>query len=309
MVRKKKGDISQVSDPDGNIFESDGEVKTGELVEDSDYPLPSPETDAMRDKIRHLSQNLSRDHWELSLLVYQVHAHKLYRTWGYEEFADWTSAELGFQKRKAHYLVQFQDYCTKRLPEVLPPEARESAIDQLKNIGWCKALEIAKENVITKDNYTEIFSHAQTDKIDEFINRLKLIKSEMKDSDKEDSDQTNTMKTFRKSFVMTTPQQEIIESAIGKAKAAIGNDKLPDTVALEYICTDFEANGGVDPADIFSKLERVFGCSIIAVSDDGSQIVFGLETLTRLTGQNIEEAEEDIDSNLVTDNDIPLAQD
>jgi hypothetical protein len=287
MARKKKGDIAQVQDPDGNIFEGDEnleKVHKGEVVEEPDYPLASPETDALRDKIKDLTQNISNSYWELSLLVHQVHANKLYKTWGYKEFPEWTAAELGFQKRKAHYLVQFQEYCGKRLPQVLPPAETLSAIDQLKTIGWSKALEIAKENVITQENYVEVLSHAQTDKIDEFISRLKLIKSEMKEEDKEDSNETNTMKTFRKSFIMTTSQEEIITSAIEKAKKAINKDKTSDTVALEYICNDFEANGEVDPADIFSKLERIFGCSIIAITDDGQRILFGSDTLSRLSG-------------------------
>ena len=294
MARKKKGDIAQVQDPDGNIFEGDEnaeKVRTGEVVTGPDYPIATPETDALRDKIKFLTQNISNSFWELSLLVHQVHANKLYKTWGYTEFPEWTAAELGFEKRKAHYLVQFQEYCGKRLPQVLPPDDMVSAIDQLKTVGWSKALEIAKENVITKDNYVEILSHAQTDKVDEFITRLKLIKSEMKEADKQDSDDTNTMKTFRKSFLMTTSQEEVISSAIEKAKKAINKEKTSDTAALEYICVDFEANGQVDPADVFSKLERVFGCSIIAITDDGQRILFGSDTLMRLTGSSQETTE------------------
>ena len=47
----------------------------------------------------------------------------------------------------------------------------------------------------------------------------------------------------------------------------------------------------MDPADVFSKLERVFGCSIIAITDDGQRILFGSDTLMRLTGSSQETTE------------------
>lgn len=292
MGRKKKGDLGITQDPDGNIFENDGqslalvEVQEGEM----DYPLASPESEALREKIKILTKSISQNYWELSALVYEVYSKKLFKTWGFESFIDWSNIELGIQKRKSYYLVEFQEYCNKRIKEILPAqEDQEAAIDQLKKVGWIKALEIAKENVLTKDNYAEVLEKAEAVKIDQLITELKLIKSGMTDEEKEDSNETNTMKTFRKTFIMTTTQEEIIFGAIDKAKKAINKEKTSDTIALEYICADFEANSSVDLADTLSKIERIFGCSLIAMSNDGSNILFGSDTLYSLIKETPEE--------------------
>lgn len=277
MARKRKGDIDAV-DPEGNFIEGES-VLISEPEEA--FPESTEETEAVREKIKSLTKFIGDGYWELSQLVWRVNKERLYKTWGYPEFSEWASEEMGFQKRKAYYLVQFQDYCENDLRKLLPSVSYNNAVDQLKEVGWSKALELAKSEVLTPENYVQILEEAKTDKIDELVDKLKLIKTNDK-LDKENGVTENTMKKVKRSFNLTTSQEELLQNALEKAKSAINRDDVSPEFALEYMAGDFLANCVGNLAGSLSQIERIHNVAIVAFADN-KNVVFGEDTLRAIS--------------------------
>lgn len=277
MARKRKGDLVNVTDPDGNFLEDAESVLVPSEVED-DFPLASPETEQLREKIKVLTQSISRGYYDLSSLVYKVNKEKLYKTWGYSEFSEWANIELGFQKRKAYYLVQFQDYCEKDLKEILPPTEYKETLDQLKEVGWTKALEIAKSKILNKDNAKQLLEEAKDDQIDELVDKINIIKAGDK-LEKDDGVTENTMKKVKVRFTLTTAQEELWLNAFEKAKMAINKDEVSPEFAFEYINGDFLSGFASSLEASLSQIERIHGVSLVAFSDADKKVMFGVETL------------------------------
>lgn len=276
MARKRKGDIGGVVDPDGNFLEDSGTELVAEVVDD--FPLATPETDQLREKIKNLTQSISKCYYDLSSLVYKVNKERLYKTWGYGEFAEWANLELGFQKRKAYYLVQFQDYCEKDLRELLPEGDYKEALEQLKEVGWTKALEIAKSKILTQDNCHQLLEEAKDDQIDQLVDKINIIKSGEK-SDDNDGVTQNTMKKVPLKFKVTTAQEELWLNAFEKAKMAINRDDVSPEFALEFIVGDFLSGCASNLEGSLSQIERVHGVSVVAFSDADKKVLFGVDTL------------------------------
>lgn len=280
-MAKRKGDITDVTDPDGNFLE-EGETALETTVED-DFPIASEETEAVRQQIKTLTQSISNCYYDLSILVWKVNKDKLYKTWGYGKFEDWACEELGFQRRKAYYLVEFQEYCNKDLRNILPDTSEyNSAIDQLKEVGWTKALELAKSKVLTRDNCHNLLEEAKEDKIEEFVGKLKIIKN-AESGEKDDGVTENTMKKVKRTFSLTTAQEELLQTAIEKAKAAIKRDEVSDEFALEYIVGDFIASFAGSMSASLSHVERIHNVSLVAFSDNNREVVYGEETLRAIS--------------------------
>lgn len=281
-MARRKGDIANVVDPDGNVFEDDGTVLIPEVQDD--FPIASAETDALRLQIKNLTQSISNCYWDLSTLVYKVNKERLYKTWGYGQFEDWANLELGFKKRKAYYLIEFQNYCMNDLKTLLPDSAQYSeAVEQLKEVGWTKALEIAKSKILSKENCYQLLEEAKVDKIDEFVDKINIIKTQEK-LDKGDNGVTeNTMKKVKATFKLTTAQEELLQSAIEKAKVAINREDVSPEFALEYITGDFLAGAVSSLEAALSQIERIHNVSVVAFSDDDKKVVYGGDTLVAIS--------------------------
>ena len=284
MARKRKGDIGGVVDPDGNFLEdADSELVPMEVVDD--FPLASPETDQLRETIKNLTQSISKCYYDLSSLVYKVNKERLYKTWGYNDFAEWANLELGFQKRKAYYLVQFQDYCEKDLKELLPDGQYKEVLEQLKEVGWTKALEIAKSKILSRDNCQQLLEEAKDDQIDQLVDKINIIKSGDKTGN-DDGVTENTMKKVSLRFKLTTAQEELWLNAFEKAKMAINKDDVSPEFALEFIVGDFLAGCGNSLESSLSQIERIHSVSVVAFSDNDKKVVFGVDTLKAIA-QNV----------------------
>jgi len=280
MGRKRKGDIGNITDPDGNFLESE-EVLVPETQ--IDFPLASEETEKVRQDIKNLTASISNCYYELSCLVYKVNKERLYKTWGYSEFADWASEELGFQKRKAYYLVQFQDYCSKDLKQLLPDQQEYTEVlGQLKTVGWTKALEIVKTKILNKENCVKLLTEAKEDKIDDFIDKIKVIKTNEK-LEKDDGITENTMKKVKMTFKLTTAQEELVLNALEKAKMAINREDVSQEFALEYMAGDFLAGAVSSLESALSQTERIHSVSVVAFNDVDKKVVYGADTLVAIS--------------------------
>ena len=122
-------------DPDGNFLEEIDSALEGELVpadektEVDDTPEETDESRSLREEIKRLTNSISNEYWDLSEKVHRVNKSRFYKTWGFSKFEDWCEQEFGFQRRKAFNFVQFHDYCTAQLKEVLPREKYDSVVE------------------------------------------------------------------------------------------------------------------------------------------------------------------------------------
>jgi Tfp pilus assembly major pilin PilA len=106
---------------------------------------------------------------------------------------------------------------------------------KVKEVGWTKLKEIAK--ILTQDNVEDWVEKAKV------VNTLTLqdmVKKEAASAEGADASQSaETEKVTTKTFKVHAGQKEVIEAAIKKAKETSGTDV--DTMALEYICSDYLA--------------------------------------------------------------------
>jgi hypothetical protein len=285
MAKKNKGDIVGVEDPEGNFLEETETALVADVEVEDDIPEETAETQALREEITGLTQTINKTYWDLSHAVWKVNTNRYYKTWGFTRFEDWAEQELSLQRRKAFNLVQFCEYCHGSLKEALPAAKYTEVICELKEVGWSKALEIASAKVITKDNVDEVMAEAQDSSVQEFSTKIKLLKAVEEQEAKDNNGVTeNTMKKVKRAFRLTTTQDEIVQAALEKARAAINRPNVGDEFALEYICGDFEANASTDIAYTLSNLERTLGLSIVAFREDGPEVevAYGSETLQRM---------------------------
>jgi hypothetical protein len=267
---------------------------TAVMIPNGDESLVSKEeAEKTRDEIRLLIDSLSTSYWALAEKLGQVQKMKMYRVWGFSSVQDWVTAEFAFARRKAYYLVQINEYFNKRLAESLPPEQHVECVATAKEIGWSKASVLATENVITPQNCQKVLDAAKSMSVDALTDKCREIKKQLKDEGLKDDLITDTpvQKLCSKSFKMSEWQKEVIENCLDKARQTMGDENVKDGHVLAYICSDFEANSGVNLADTFSKFERLFGVDIVAVSQSHGKIVFGEDTLKALAEVTVKNME------------------
>lgn len=202
----------------------------------------------VRKKVLSLTKTVDESYVEMSRLLFKVHAGSYWSDWGHESFEDYVKEELGFEERKAKYLVAIW----KRLRVDLNVSRKK-----LERLGWTKAKEILR--VVDEKNIDDWLDKAYSMKVSEL---QKAVKKRLgKKGADEDFHTVN--------FKLSTEQYENVEEAIEQAKIEADTDKRGH--AFDVICTEWKA-GKLKPTEklpwILKQIERVFGVKLIALRDE-----------------------------------------
>lgn len=173
----------------------------------------------------------------------------------YDDFWTFVESTFGFGKRKAQYLTQIYH-------RVL---SCEIAWDDFKDIGWTKLGIIAGR--LTPENHKQWLGDIKGLTFAE-------IRELVKDDDTSETGANSSLVTKKLSF--HKDQAELVEMAIDKAKKDGSTDS--ESVAVEYICTDYLAGPGTTPKDVAKSgsaseiistedLKRVFETIVEQVGD------------------------------------------
>ena len=260
------------------------EVIDENVILPEDLQVNQEEAENLKKKVHDLIQNLSVSYFELSRYLGEIQNKKLYKVWGYSSVQDWVTTEFNFQRRKAYYFVNIDNYFNKNLKELLPEDKYDKTIETAREIGWSKASVIATQKILTPDNCEEVMDAAKNLSVDALTNKCRSIKEEAQVSlGNEDAPSPDLApRMVSKSYKFTEYDKEIVDDAIGRAKEVMGDEKAKDGKALSFICADYDANAGVNIADYFSRIERILGLSLVAINDQNKKIVFGEDTMQRL---------------------------
>lgn len=164
----------------------------------------------------------------------------------YETFGKFIEAKHAMSSRKGDYLVEIYE----KITELALP------IADFKRVGWSKMRALVR--VLTKDNAQHWATLAKENNKGELE---KLVQAAIADP----GYQTTSLSaaSHRKMFKFHDDQLEIVNAAIERAKKQSGTES--DSVALEYICLDFQGGQTLPqrlahctPAKLAEHLAQVF---------------------------------------------------
>lgn len=272
LVLLDDGDVEVLAAEDGD------DISENEMI-------PTDEGKKIRKRIKQLAEKIQDSYWELSELVARVHNERIFKQWGFKKFSDWVQTEFDVGRRKAYYFVQIQNYFRTQLKNELPEANYNAAVEVAKSIGWNKALVLATEQVLTKDNVEDVLIKAQDMSYDVLKNECKALKKNMSKEQQEESAENNTMKMVRKSYQFTTAQEVDLNRALERAKSSM-REGAKDSSAMALICAEYV---GMNPEgsleEKLSNFERLLGVNLIACDQECSTILYGAETLKNLASE------------------------
>ena len=290
-----EGDIASVVDPDGTETEGlvvfdDCETEVLEADDGDDpeenFAIPTDEGRRIRKRIKALVGKVNDSYWELSELVAKVHTEKLYRQWGFKKFPDWAKDEFNLGRRKAYNFAEIQNYFNGKIKKELPEASYNEVVDTVKTIGWSKALVLAQSNVINQGNYGDVIEAAKELSYDDLKKEVVRRFKDLTDEEKENSVETNNMKTVRKSYVFTAQQEVEVTRAVTKAKSQM-REGAKDSAAIALICAEYDANNSESTlAEKLSMFERLLGIQLVAIDEQGETVLYGDEVLQNMAGDD-----------------------
>ncbi len=189
--------------------------------------------------------------FQLGGVLLQVIEKKHYTKYGFADFKSFVDAEFGFKYRTAMYLVQIYN-------EVLEYKLDW---DSIKHIGWTKLKTLLNPNLnlITAENVGQWIKKAEGMTVKQLEEAVKGASSGTQNATGHDPGKDITTMTFK----LHGDQKAVIRAALEKAKE-IGDTQY-DTVALEYIATQFLATPSVQPAAQPAAVVQVEGHSMLEV--------------------------------------------
>jgi hypothetical protein len=201
--------------------------KTGEIVTPGDDPLfelvheiENIKEQEARALVGKLAEQSEITFFRLGGVLSVIQANSWFSP--YASFKDYVEKEHGLHYRKASYWVSiYNGLVESKVPW-----------EKVKHLGWTKLKELVP--VLTASNVDEWVAIAEKSNTISLIDAVKA--SVKKDAPKAIEDQSSTTVTT-KTFKIHDDQKATIEAAIAKAKQQSGTTY--DTVALEYICSDF----------------------------------------------------------------------
>jgi len=254
----------------------------GDAADSGEY-----ENKEIREKILDLLAKSEDLNWDLAVVLETAYAGDMYRQWGFDSFRSYVEEELNIKIRKAQYLVQITEWF-KKMPGNIQAWVRE--------LGWTKARMLM--HVVTVENAAEWRNKVAGKSVAEIEKMLKEAKGSGGEGggggDGEGgSDGEGAEKPKKKSFSLFDPQYENVERALEKASEMSGSDKEGNN--LDLICTEFLAtNAGVDtPQDLFRKIEKITGLSIVAYNLEKDSVAYGSELIEQLEAVDAENEEEE----------------
>ena len=132
------------------------------IIDELEYKDKVKRTDVLTEDLRdHLIRNtkdFKRSWVELGRGLYTVYRDKLYYTWGYEKFDNYTESELGIRKPTALKMLKSYFFLEQEEPEYLKGEyASERGANTIPDCDAVNVLRLAKRNKeLTKGDYIKI---------------------------------------------------------------------------------------------------------------------------------------------------------
>jgi hypothetical protein len=312
VSKKKKSSEAEVkTTPVFNPFENpelaleSGSDENIALLVGNDIELPEQheildDDDGLRNQIKDLVSSISTSYWSLAEKLAFVFDQKRYKSWGYPTFEAYADQEIGMKRTKAYDLANIYKYFTVTLKEKLQDQQLyNQVITDVKDLGWNKALKIATEKVIDKDNAKEVIDTAKTSTLKELDFKCKEIIEAMP-QEKQEERKEEVEKTTKKSFHLNLWQADVVDNTIDKVKKMM-REGANDSSALVFMCQDFNSSNQIpksqgDVSEYLSKVERTLGIRILATTSDYSKIIYGTSLIDsyndKITEQELAEKSE-----------------
>jgi len=164
---------------------------------------------------------------ELGRYLCEVRAGQYWRVEKLKSFDEFLEGRFAGSRRKAYYLMSIHEH--------LPPQARK----QLKEVGWTKALELAKLARRDRENFDSAT----------WLHRArKMPKEQFKQEVEKELTGRETEPWEIIYFKLYQSQMPVIERAIETAALMLGSDRSRG-YCLEMICADFLAGANLDHGD------------------------------------------------------------
>jgi len=259
----------------------------------------------IRKKAQELVQSLESGYMELAEILYNVFdktrggkptGDPLYKAWGYDTFAEYVDAELGIGVRKAQRLR----YIWFRL-EVELSDLDAKLKDRVIALGWSKARELVR--MLTLQNAVEWIDKAEKlsfVELEEAVRQhLLWVTEEREKAEKAGDDPAEVEKGTpeqsldpAKSFQckLYKDQMEMVTAAMKRAAELAGKGSIHEKKGhlLTLICTDFLATNNFTTASVedklryIAKIEDVLGLKFVVTDADGTDLIYGIDTLESL---------------------------
>jgi len=187
----------------------------------------------------------------------------------YQSFETYVEHELNMAGRKAWYLLNVHD---KMIVDLKIPKAR------LEEISFSKAREIV--SVIDEAKDAEFW--IEKAKVTDYPQLLKEVQDERRKTGVSKKGEI----TYKLNFTLFEDQYKNWEQAKKQAAKDAESDKeghLFDLILTSYLAGE-ALSKDVDDAGlkrIFNSLERVYGISLMAVKDEGDEIIYQSKKMAR----------------------------
>lgn len=163
---------------------------------------------------------------------------------GYETFAAYVYDKFGIRERTAKYLMSiYANLVEKQIPYA-----------KVAKLNWSKLKELAVLPEFTAETVDDWV--AKVEKLTVIETQALIAASKAPAGEGAEKTKT-TDEIVKLGFKVHKDQAETITSALSKAKAAGNTDA--DTVALTLICTQYLADGAVDPTTVIQSAAKALG--------------------------------------------------
>ena len=250
--------------------------------------MTTEEADGLRTRVRELSTEINTHTFEVGEALYKLKDEMYHlNRWGCRSIGE-LAEEVGIGKRKGEYLVQtFERFgILHPLPEDL--DAR------LRKLPWTKARELAR--ICTAENAADWIASAESLSRDDLTQRVKEaapVPTAVSENSSSSGATTPAEEFRRRPFVLAdTPdhapdtQASVVDAALKRAAQLSGSTKDGHNLTListDFLATnDFGTSSGDAKLRYLAKIETLLGLRLIVVNPDGTQVIFGGETLNRL---------------------------
>lgn len=237
-----------------------------------------------------LLKKIGESYMKLAFSMADIFDNSSYSVAGYERFTEWVDAEMGFEYRKAMYLVSIGKWARKLSPEALAWAER---------IGWSAAKELT--GVVTSENFEEWRDRLENKSVRDVERIIREHAAGDGGGDGGDGKKAApaaggkktapAASTRKMTIKMDKEDDRLVMDAISRAKKAANTSS--DGRALALMATDYLAgNGGVDMTEHLSNIQSMYGVQLIAVK--GDEVVFGGDALDKLAGPDPDDDDGDV---------------
>lgn len=195
----------------------------------------------------------------LAEMLYQIYTKEYFKTWGFDNFQNYTESELDFQYRQAKYLIDIWDILV---------EKRKIPVEVLRKHSWTKLREIvgkaAKYDEVSLEDVKTLIEDSDKMTVEEVIYKAREVAYKSSASEKV------AEPTHRVTFTLFEEQYKNVKKAIDAAEEITGSSKPGSS--LDLICTEFIAghihgDKKKELQRIAKELEGATGCKLLVALD------------------------------------------